>query len=232
LWTGINAADHSDPRTWDKSNVAKYRMLLTQGSTGPPCDRPLDLAAGRHEHAPVVGGRKAEVNVYCGGCPDWPTDWAKQPLVGGETDIFNQYCSRYKQSLAINNGRPRSVNPVTNEAVTVVDTKACVCNVSYISDCEYHFDITASCPAADIAFNEAKRFWLFIGTSVLTIVVLWVYLTSHFRYKQKRFGKKYALLEGFDRAAHSVVGTGTSLVKNSLTIVAGDDVIPGRPARA
>jgi len=156
-------------------------MSFTRGSFGPPCDSPLDRTAGSTLHAPAVGGRSSTLNVFCGGCPEWPADWKTNTVLqSGESSIFNQVCNKYRDGND-NHGRPRSLNPITGDAVTVGDTEACVCGVQKVSDCLMSMNVTVTCPVSEVSFNLLKRLYLLIGFVSMMGMAFLCYVFQHFR---------------------------------------------------
>jgi len=221
--------DFNDERTWNINNVANFRMRFNKGSNGPPCNLELSRKAGNTMHAPKYGGRQAEINYYCDGCPEWPADWK---TTGG----IRKYCTKYKNQLG-NWGRPRTIDPITAAPTDVRDGNACICGVKALpivdirgkvqANCMYTFNITGSCVVPTEGFNDVKRLHALVVCASIIVFIFLVATAREQRQRSLKTGKPFALLDSIQSARNAMggrngIGRLKSLVKSS-------DLIPPPP---
>jgi len=216
-----------DTRTWGIGNLDKFRMKYLHGSQGPPCNKELKLTPGQNNHAPEYGGRESSVNIYCGGCPDWPVGWQNDP-----TTSFEQLCNRYRSvhDARVNHGLP-SDSDFHGNTITKTDPNACVCAAQEITHCKMEFNITLSCPEAGTAFNEVKRLYFLlafvVGMVTLSIILACMSLRKK-RMHTGRSGRSLSIILGQLQAQFNILAEVISCDK-LINLCSKHQVIPPPP---
>jgi len=215
-----------DTRTWSSGNLVKFRMKHMHGSQGPPCIAPLTLRAGVSKHAPEYGGRESSINIYCGGCPEWPAGWQNDP-----TTSLEKLCNRYVDQ-GINYGRP-SDRDFHGNKVTQTDPNGCVCGAREVGTCGMDFNITLSCPKAGKAFNEEKRLYLLIAfvVGMITIAIVLTFMSVRKkRMSTGRSGRSLTIVLNWLLRVFNVTDTFRNTIRNLMAVFVPLDVIPPQPA--